>query len=775
MARKKTKKQMTQVKMIQIEIVGIAIVALAILTAISLYYTQNGYMIEFLRNSLLYVFGTAAYIVPIALVVYVVMVVKDHETEVDYFKIIPIIFFVIMITAFIYAEKVQIGDIATGNSVFASLEEGLLGKSFGSLLVSIFGVFGTYVILVLLVAVYFVNITKKSIIKIIRSFVKSGYTGTKGIAQNVASKIKEKQISIMEANEQIEKNEFLYGKANPTDKKKIHDIIIEKENEDDKKDIATNCEDEDIKIFGVDSSGEIAMTPVESDGKDDLKIGLYEKSVKEVKPKVIKPVETGITDGEHILKPEKMPYKFPNISFLNRNPNTGSNDSRKEVLENADKLELTLGSFGVKAKVIQVNKGPTVTRYELQPSVGVKVSKIVNLADDIALNLAAVGVRIEAPIPGKAAIGIEIPNKVTNSVYLREVIDTDVFKQSESKVSVGLGKDITGKEVVIDLAKMPHLLIAGSTGSGKSVCINSIIASLLYKSNPNEVKLLMIDPKVVELKMYNGIPHLLIPVVTDPKKAASALNWAVAEMLNRYNTFAENNVRDIKGYNKMLKEKKEDFVMPQIIIIIDELADLMMATPKDVEDAICRLAQMARAAGMHLIIATQRPSVDVITGVIKANIPSRIAFAVSSNVDSRTILDMAGAEKLLGKGDMLYHPVGEGKPKRIQGAFISDKEIEKIVDFIKKDGVIEYKKEIIEEITNRNIAGDNNEDGEDDELIDEAIELVMDKEKASISMFQRAFKIGYNRAARLMDQLEAKGVVSSEEGTKPRRVLSLRE
>ncbi|HAN10607.1 MAG TPA: cell division protein FtsK [Clostridiales bacterium] len=771
MARRKTKKKTKQVKMIQVEIMGITIVAIAILSAISLYYTQNGYVIEFLRNSLLYVFGTAGYIVPVALVAYVVMVFKDHEDDIDYFKIIPILFFIIMITAFIYTEKVQIGD--TSNSFFTNMEEGLLGRSFGSLFVSIFGVFGTYVILVFLTAVYFVNVTKRSIIKIIRSFVKSGYTGTKEMAQNVAGKIREKQIAIIDQNEQNAKNEFLYGKETGNEKKKIHDIVIEKGN--DKKEVVVDCEEDDIKIFGVDSNGKIPTAEVELEENDDLKIGLYEKSSKEVKSKVIKTVETEALDGEQVHRPKKISYKFPSMSFLNRNPNTGSTDSRKELLENADKLELTLGSFGVKAKVVQVNKGPTVTRYELQPSVGVKVSKIVNLADDIALNLAAVGVRIEAPIPGKAAIGIEIPNKVTNSVYLREVIDTEEFKQSESKVSVGLGKDITGKEIVIDLAKMPHLLIAGATGSGKSVCINSIIASLIYKSDPNEVKLLMIDPKVVELKMYNGIPHLLIPVVTDPKKAASALNWAVAEMLNRYNTFAENNVRDIKGYNKMLKEKKEDFVMPQIIIIIDELADLMMATPKDVEDAICRLAQMARAAGMHLIIATQRPSVDVITGVIKANIPSRIAFAVSSNVDSRTILDMAGAEKLLGKGDMLYHPVGEGKPKRIQGAFVSDKEIEKIVDFIKKDGAIEYKKEIIEEITNRNIDGDDTLNGGEDELLDEAIDLVMDKEKASISMFQRAFKIGYNRAARLMDQLEARGIVSSEEGTKPRRVLSLRE
>lgn len=471
------------------------------------------------------------------------------------------------------------------------------------------------------------------------------------------------------------------------------------------------------------------------------------------------------------IRPEQSDeeYKFPPLELLGKNMVKTSSDSKVQMLNNAKKLEETLKSFGVDAKVIQINKGPTVTRYELSPSQGVKVSKIVNLADDIALNLAASGIRIEAPIPGKAAVGIEVPNKETQSVYLRTVLESENFQKFPSKLAFALGEDIAGNAVVTDIAKMPHLLIAGATGSGKSVCINTLITSILYKANPNEVKLLLVDPKVVELSVYNGIPHLLIPVVTDPKKAAGALNWAVREMLARYNDFAEHNVRDINGFNNMKKEKAETDLMPQIVIIIDELADLMMAAPGEVEDSICRLAQMARAAGLHLIIATQRPSVDIITGVIKANIPSRLAFAVSSGIDSRTILDMVGAEKLLGKGDMLFYPVGMSKPQRIQGAFVTDKEVENIVAFVKRDKNVAYDKEMIDKIT---ASTKNTEaDTDSDEFFDKAIDLVVEKEKASVSMLQRQFRIGYNRAARLMDDLESRGIVGAEDGSKPRKVL----
>ena len=469
-------------------------------------------------------------------------------------------------------------------------------------------------------------------------------------------------------------------------------------------------------------------------------------------------------------KPVKTDYKFPPISILGKDPQAGTTQSKAQMLATAQKLEDTLKSFGVDAKVMQINQGPTVTRYEVSPSHGVKVSKIVNLADDIALNLAASGIRIEAPIPGKAAVGIEVPNKEQQSVYLRTVLESEQFKKFPSKLAFALGQDIAGNAVVTDIAKMPHLLIAGATGSGKSVCINTLITSIIYKAKPDEVKLILVDPKVVELSVYNGIPHLMIPVVTDPKKAAGALNWAVREMLARYNSFAEHSVRDIKGFNAMKAEKGESGFMPQIVIIIDELADLMMASPKEVEDSICRLAQMARAAGIHLIIATQRPSVDVITGVIKANIPSRLAFAVSSGIDSRTILDMNGAEKLLGKGDMLFYPTGMSKPVRIQGAFVTDKEVENIVDFLKKESSgTDYNETVMEEISSAVKTGGGA--GEHDEYFDNAADLVVNKEKASVSMLQRQFRIGYNRAARLMEELEDAGIVGPEDGSKPRKVL----
>lgn len=473
-------------------------------------------------------------------------------------------------------------------------------------------------------------------------------------------------------------------------------------------------------------------------------------------------------------EPAEKPYVFPPISLLGRDPGNSSGSGILEQQKNGRKLEMTLKSFGVEARVINVSAGPTVTRYEVSPSQGVKVSKIVNLADDIALNLAASGIRIEAPIPGKAAVGIEVPNKETKSVYLRTVLESDAFRKHPSKLAFALGEDITGNPIVTDIAKMPHLLIAGATGSGKSVCINTLITSILYKADPKEVKLLLVDPKVVELSVYNGIPHLLIPVVTDPKKASAALNWAVREMLERYNDFAACGVRDIKGFNAMKEEKGEpEAKMPQIVIIIDELADLMMAAPGEVEDSICRLAQMARAAGMHLIIATQRPSVDVITGVIKANIPSRLAFAVSSGIDSRTILDMVGAEKLLGKGDMLFYPSGQAKPSRIQGAFVTDKEVEQIVDFLRKSSRPGYTQEMVDQITAvaKTASGLSEET---DEFFEQAVDLILEKEKASVSMLQRQFRIGYNRAARLMDELERRGLVGPEEGSKPRKVLITR-
>ncbi len=474
-------------------------------------------------------------------------------------------------------------------------------------------------------------------------------------------------------------------------------------------------------------------------------------------------------------------YMFPPLSRLQRgNPVTA--DSTRELKETALRLQQTLSTFGVNVTITDISQGPSVTRYELQPEQGVKVSKIVNLADDIKLNLAATDIRIEAPIPGKAAIGIEVPNKENSPVALRDLLESGIFREFPSNLAFAVGKDIAGQVVVADIAKMPHMLIAGATGSGKSVCINTLIMSILYKSHPDDVKLIMIDPKVVELSVYNGIPHLLIPVVTDPKKASAALHWGVSEMTDRYKKFADFNVRDLKGYNKKVEDMREQgqedapAKMPQIVIIVDELADLMMVSPGEVEESICRLAQLARAAGIHLIIATQRPSVDVITGLIKANMPSRVAFSVSSGVDSRTILDMNGAEKLLGKGDMLFYPQGYSKPARVQGAFVSDKEVSDVVDFLKNQAIGNtYAEDIEEQI--RNIgstslsSGGSSQAEERDEYFAEAGKFIIDKDKASIGMLQRVFKIGFNRAARIMDQLAEYGVVGEEEGTKPRKVL----
>lgn len=485
---------------------------------------------------------------------------------------------------------------------------------------------------------------------------------------------------------------------------------------------------------------------------------------------------------EHTLTSiEDENYQFPPVEILSRVQKKSIKGGAKALTEKATKLQRTLYSFGVSAKVENISVGPAITRYELKPAEGVRVNKIANLADDIALNLAAESIRIEAPIPGKQAVGIEIPNKEKEMVPLRDVIESDTFQDNKSKLSVALGKAVDGSVVLADIAKMPHVLIAGSTGSGKSVCINTIITSIIYNAKPSEVKLVMVDPKVVELSVYNGIPHLLIPVVTEPKKAAGALAWAVQEMDNRYNLFAKKGVRDLKGYNASIEKENDDEQMmgtgklPQIVIIIDELADLMMVAAKEVEDSICRLAQKARACGMHLVIATQRPSVDVITGLIKANVPSRIAFAVSSQIDSRTILDQVGAEKLLGKGDMLFYPVGANKPIRVQGAFVSDEEVERIVDFVKSNGVATYSEDILEKIENSNKSDkeieEDNEDDDTDPLLMDAIDTVVEIGQASTSFIQRRFKVGYARAGRIIDQMEARGIISGYEGSKPRQVL----
>mgnify|MGYP002643863231 FL=1 len=503
----------------------------------------------------------------------------------------------------------------------------------------------------------------------------------------------------------------------------------------------------------ADYAGDIQEEP-EADVQDNV---ITESSVPEKKPKKV--------------------YKFPPISLLKKNPGAASG-GKAEYRMTAQRLQETLLTFGVKVTITDISCGPTVTRYELQPEQGVKVSKIVSLSDDIKLNLAAADIRIEAPIPGKAAIGIEVPNKEAGSVYFRELVESKEFKESQSAISFGVGKDIAGKTIIADIAKMPHMLIAGATGSGKSVCINTIIMSILYKAKPEDVRLIMVDPKVVELSVYNGIPHLLLPVVTDPKKAAGALNWAVNEMTDRYKKFAAMQVRNIKGYNDVVVKKNKEGIdppmekLPQIVIIIDELADLMMVAPGEVEDAICRLAQLARAAGIHMVIATQRPSVNVVTGLIKANIPSKIAFAVSSGIDSRVIIDMNGAEKLLGKGDMLYFPSNLPKPLRVQGAFVSDEEVENVVSFLKENAEeVSYDESIAQAtVSHESMPGSSKGDDERDSLFADAGRFVIENEKGSIGSLQRHFKIGFNRAGRIMDQLADAKVVGPELGTKPRKV-----
>ena len=557
---------------------------------------------------------------------------------------------------------------------------------------------------------------------------------------------------------------------------------------------------ESIRIHKEDIP-EPENTPVESVGPDrgmqqmQPEQNPYEApSVSRVRPKITAPeppkgnslAEDQIhKDIAKAAKQSPAEYRIPPLSLLQKGK-AATGDSSRELKETAMRLQQTLNTFGVKVTITDISQGPSVTRYELQPEQGVKVSKIVGLADDIKLNLAATDIRIEAPIPGKAAIGIEVPNKENMTVALRDLLESKEFREFNSNIAFAVGKDIAGKTVVADIAKMPHMLIAGATGSGKSVCINTLIMSILYKAHPDDVKLIMVDPKVVELSVYNGIPHLLIPVVTDPKKASAALHWGVSEMEDRYRKFADYNVRDLKGYNKKIETmpvpdgEERPKKMPQIVIIVDELADLMMVCPGEVEESICRLAQLARAAGIHLIIATQRPSVDVITGLIKANMPSRVAFSVSSGVDSRTILDMNGAEKLLGKGDMLFYPQGYSKPARVQGAFVSDKEVSDVVDYLKNQTIgnvyNSYAEDIEEKIKNIGSSGGSSGSGsgggnDRDEYFEEAARFIIDKDKASIGMLQRVLKIGFNRAARIMDQLCEYGVVGEEEGTKPRKVL----
>lgn len=654
------------------------------------------------------------------------------------------------------------GELASG---------GLIGGVFGFLFYRLFGGVGTVIILVI---INIINIYTLTSIKRADIIQKTDDTMNKiqdGI-ENSVEKIKIKRQEIR--NKKILSSDDIF---NDEDDIKTINSESSRNTVTNTNDINLEGFDDDFIDIKINDSSNTKNTEAVDKKEDDLKAKenlKTDKKPKTIKKEIEKTQKTEETEDNNeeidiekeIHKEDIVHYEFPSLDLLKEVEVTNTNSKGKEIKDNIKIIQDTLNNFGVDAKVIGVNSGPTITSYEISLAAGVKVSKILSLSDNLALALATTDIRILAPIPGKSAVGIEVPNKNKDTLLLKEILDSDEFRNLKSKLPLALGKDVTGNTIISSIANMPHLLIAGATGSGKSVCINTIIMSILYKARPDEVKLIMIDPKVVELNVYNNIPHLLIPVVTNAKKAQFSLNWAVQEMEKRYQLFAKNNVKDMQSYNELdtITEK-----MPQIVIIIDELADLMMVAATEVEDAICRLAQMARAAGMHLIVATQRPSVDVITGTIKANIPSRISFQVSSQIDSRTILDMSGAEKLLGKGDMLYYPSNLSKPIRVQGAFVSDKEVKRVCDFIRNQGEANYNQDAVESISTNNTSQTMQDDKDD--LYDEAVKLVVADGQASISYLQRKLKIGYSRAARIVDQMEEMGVVSGYDGSKPRKVL----
>jgi len=773
MGRKKKK----QTKTIKNDLLGGILVVLSLVFIVFLTFDNIGVLSEVISNTLKGCLGIASYIIPaILMVVGIYSIMSDKKVKATE-EILKGLICAITISSVIYVFAESNYTLFDNVFKFCSdtFNNGIAGTSlagtFGGLIaassVKVIGIIGSRIILTfvaIIATLYFLNMSLRQLVYIIYNMLAFLANGT----YNIFSLVFRKDEFDIKDNKGLSKRQI---KQQEMAQKKLDDKMKEKGTSDALKNINTDKTEQvefDFNKLGGKSSDEQTNARQQ---RDDF----FKKQIEKKEDKSIKEVLT----LDHAKLSFEENYVFPSINLLGVNPGSDKNVDKKAIHGTAVKLQKTLSSFGVDAKVTNITKGPTVTRYELSPSTGVKVSKIVNLSDDIALNLAAKSIRIEAPIPGKAAVGIEVPNPEPESVFLREVIESKEFKNHPSALAYSLGKDVAGDIVVGDIGKMPHMLIAGATGSGKSVCINSLIISILYKSKPSDVKMILIDPKMVELSGYNGIPHLLIPVVTDPKKAAGALNWAVQEMVNRYNLFASKGVKEIKGYNAEIEKEKDAAKLPQIVIIIDELADLMMVAPNDVEDAICRLAQMARAAGMHLVVATQRPSVDVITGIIKANIPSRIAFTVSSQIDSRTILDSAGAEKLLGKGDMLYFPVGANKPQRIQGTWVSEKEIESIVTSIKKDSEAVYSDEIIESIEKANTKGKDSDHGENadesDVILNDAIDMVVDMGQASASMLQRRFKIGYSRAGRIVDQMEARGLISGYDGSKPRQLLISKE
>lgn len=798
--KKQTKKKQDSQSFLKDEIIILSALAAGILLLIS-NFGIGGFVGDAVSSVLFGLFGTIAYIIPILLFIGIAFVISNKGNSIAYIKTTAGAGFTLMVCTLF---QLIMNEYTAGTRLFSyykisSMHKdggGLLGGIVVSALCPAIGVIGTYVIVIILCIICLVIITEKSFIRGVKKGSEKAYSSAKQDAKKRKEQAELRREKRAQEREQKAAEKERKRKDNTVSGVSFDTTLVKKSPEMRKitppEDVPDLFAEEIPSYDGREAEVSKNIVP------DDITINRAQPIMEEEAPipepvpekrktkESKKQVETATANVEQEIKKSEekraKEYVFPPLSLLKHGKKSGG-DSDAHLRQTAMKLQQTLQNFNVNVTVTNVSCGPSVTRYELQPEQGVKVSKIVGLADDIKLNLAAADIRIEAPIPGKAAVGIEVPNKENTAVMLRDLLETDEFQNHESKIAFAAGRDIAGKVVVADIMKMPHVLIAGATGSGKSVCINTLIMSILYKADPKDVKLIMIDPKVVELSVYNGIPHLMIPVVTDPKKAAGALNWAVAEMMKRYDLFAQYNVRDLKGYNakvetvEAIEEEGKPEKLPQIVIIVDELADLMMVAPGEVEESICRLAQLARAAGIHLVLATQRPSVNVITGLIKANMPSRIAFSVSSGVDSRTIIDMNGAEKLLGKGDMLFYPAGYQKPARVQGAFVSDKEVQAVVDFLVKNSEsVQYNEEITNHVNSASVAaggtvsGNSGADDRDAYFVD-AGKFIIEKDKASIGMLQRVFKIGFNRAARIMDQLAEAGVVGEEEGTKPRKVL----
>lgn len=757
------------------EIAAIIMLVVGIFLAIAMHTHLAGIIGEGINSFLKGVFGLGGFVLPYFLIIFSAMmfakVSKPFKGRTVIFLIIIFLMIDILNAGRFVADfdisATSIGEVYHNGTLLRS--GGVAGMYLGYLVAKGVGIPGLY-LFSFAVIIIFLLLTVNTPISRAYEKAKERKAAKKERAAKRAEMLQDVEAEEIDKIDESQVDFLEYLKAAPEDRKRDN---ISKKN---KKHILDLLKNDDK--YGLKDSRINKNDNKESDLKDYIPVAAVTAAAVAVSGNSDNTVDKDKTSKEASVetieiedfKTSASGYTLPPVELLKQGK-TSSKKSSENLAENARLLEETLKSFNVEAKVVNVTKGSSVTRYEIQPAIGVKVSRIVSLSDDIALNLRARSIRIEAPIPGKAAVGIEVENETRETVTIREMIDSREFKREASKLAFAVGKDISGRPVVADLAKMPHLLIAGATGSGKSVCINTIIASILYRATPDEVRLIMVDPKMVELGNYNGIPHLLIPVVTDPNKAAAALNWAVAEMTNRYKKFAENNVRDLKSYNALMKrEKKSEDIMPQIVIIIDELADLMMVASSQVEQAISRLTQLARAAGMHLIVATQRPSVDVVTGLIKANIPSRIAFMVSSQIDSRTIIDMAGAEKLVGNGDMLYKPQDIDKPLRIQGPYISDDEVMNLIRFVKSQVEDEnYDSEIAETIEKGDVSVASND--QEDELMDEAIMTVIDAGQASVSMLQRKFRIGYNRAARIIEDMQSLGVIGPPDGSRPRSVL----